>query len=122
MLSVLTYFAGVLRTEKRLKHEDRDNRINTVLNKYLDFRRSNITGGLDGLQKAGIANLNDDKEIEDLINIIIGHAERDPLGGHREIMQGKSLKKFFNYAAVNRIDFHKVKTGDILQKLDNIVS
>ena len=39
ILSVLTYFAGVLRTEKRNKEQARKNRIESVVLKYMGLRR-----------------------------------------------------------------------------------
>lgn len=117
ILCGLTYFAGVRRTEKRLKHEDRDNRITSVLNKYLEFRRTNHTAGLDGLQKAGVATLHNDKEIEELIKLIIDHAEKDPIGGSREVLKNVSLKKLFDHAATHRVNFHRDKLEDIIKKI-----
>jgi hypothetical protein len=51
ILGVLTYFAGVWRTEKRHATQDRDARIRLVFERYMGFRRTNYTGGYDGLQK-----------------------------------------------------------------------
>lgn len=41
LLSVLTYFAGVHRTEKRLSKDERNTRIQKVLDKYMNFKESN---------------------------------------------------------------------------------
>jgi hypothetical protein len=57
VLSVLTYFGGVWRTERRHRADDRAARIRRVFDKYMEFRRSNYTGGYDGLVKAGLATL-----------------------------------------------------------------
>ena len=100
LFTIFAYFYGVYRTENRLKHEDRDKRIATALNNYLEFRRTNQTAGLDGLQKAGVATLQDDSEIEELIKLIMQHAEKDPLSACREVLQNVSLKKLFDHTEV----------------------
>ena len=43
LLSVLAYFAGVYRTEKRYKSQDKEKRLDKVLNRYMDFRKTNKT-------------------------------------------------------------------------------
>ncbi len=61
LLSILTYFAGVWRTEKRLSKEERNNRIQRVFDRYMEFRRSKYTSGFGGLQKAGVSTLQSDE-------------------------------------------------------------
>jgi hypothetical protein len=51
ILAVLTYFAGVYRTERRYKRLEKTNRITNAVNRYMEFRKTNKTAGLDGLQK-----------------------------------------------------------------------
>jgi hypothetical protein len=106
VLSVLTYFAGVWRTERRHKTEDRDNRVQRVFAKYMEFRRSNYTGGYDGALKAGIATLESNEEVEDFCALVVGHGEAHPLGSdHATVFKDVDLLKFFRYAAQNRVNF-----------------
>jgi hypothetical protein len=80
LLAVLTYFAGVWRTGRRLSREDREKRVQRVFQKYMGFRSSNYTGGYDGLKKAGIATLASNNEIDELFHLIIAYGEAHPLG------------------------------------------
>lgn len=82
VLSVLMYFAGVWRTERRHAKEDRETRVRRVFEKYMEFRRSNYTGGYDGLQKAGISTLASNGEVQELLDLIVAHGERHPLGSN----------------------------------------
>jgi hypothetical protein len=111
LLAALTYFAGVRRTEKRLDKEDRAARMDAVFNRYMELRRTNYTGGYDGLLKAGVATLGSDKEIREIAKRIVGCGESDPIHG----LDGVNLKVLFTYAAKNKINFH-------LKPIDDIVS
>jgi hypothetical protein len=106
VLSVLTYFAGVWRTERRHKTEDRDNRVQRVFAKYMDFRRTNRTGGYDGALKAGIATLKSNEEINEFCALVLAHGETHPLGpDYATVFKDVDLLKFFGYAAQNRVNF-----------------
>ena len=106
VLSVLTYFAGVWRTERRHAKEDREARVRRVFEKYMDFRRSSYTGGYDGLQKAGIATLASNEEVDDVIRLILAHGEKHPLGSnHEETFRDVDLLRFFKFAAEQRVNF-----------------
>ena len=116
ILSVLTYFAGVWRTEKRLSREDRERRVRSVFDKYMDFRRRNYTGGLDGLQKAGAATLNSHNEILEVIDLVTGHGETHPLGQNQlHLFEGVDLKKFFDYAAKQRVNFLRTPLERVIE-------
>lgn len=117
VLSVLTYFAGVWRTEKRLSKEDRQKRIRAVFDRYMDFRKSNYTGGLDGLQKAGAATLCSHDEIEEMMRLVTNHGESHPLGqGKLHLFKGVDLKKFFDCAAKQRVDFHRTSPEQVIKE------
>ena len=118
LLSVLTYFAGVHRTEKRLSKDERNTRIQKVLDKYMNFRRANYTSGLDGLQKAGIATLFTDDEIIELIDMIIKHGEKNPLGRYQESLSKVGLKKFFDFTANQNINFYDLSAEEIIKKIE----
>ncbi|HBR18212.1 MAG TPA: hypothetical protein DD725_11535 [Deltaproteobacteria bacterium] len=120
LLSFLTYFAGVHRTEKRLSKDERNARIQNVLDKYMNFRRSNYTSGLDGLQKAGIATLSTDNEIIELIDMIVKHGEKNPLGSYQESLSKAGLKKFFDFAANHNINFFDFPVEEIIKKIEAV--
>ncbi len=116
VLSVLTYFAGVGRTEKRHAKDDREARVRRVFDKYMEFRRSNYTGGYDGLQKAGIATLASNAEIEEVLALVVAHSEKHPLGSnYQTVFQDVDLLKLFRYAAERRINFLSVKIEDAIR-------
>lgn len=119
ILSVLTYFAGVHRTERRLLKKERDNRIRTVFNRYMEFRESNYTGGLDGLKKAGIATLTTNEEIYELFELITKHGERHPLSNDKEVIEKVGLKKFFDYAIEHGVDFLRIPVGEIIREIES---
>lgn len=118
LLSVLTYFAGVYRTERRHKKDDREARIIRVLDKYMDFRRSNYTSGLVGLQKAGIATLVNDDEIVQLKTMIVQHGEKNPFGRDEDVLLRVGLKKFFDYTANNNTNFFQTSVEEITRKIE----
>lgn len=116
ILSVLTYFAGVARTKKQLAAKDRDERIRRVLNTYMGFRRLNKTSGLDGLQKAGIATLESNGEISELLDLIVAHGEPHPLGTkHVATFSGVDLLRLFQYAAANSVNFFQVPIEQVIK-------
>ena len=116
VLSVLTYFAGVWRTERRHDKEDREARVRNVFDKYMECRRSNFTGGYDGLQKAGIATLASNQEVEELIRLVLAHGEEHPLGSNNEtVFYGVDLLKFFRFAAEQRVNFHTRPVDEVLR-------
>ena len=116
LLSVLTYFAGVQGTQKRPSKKERNTRIQKVLDKYMGFRRSNYTSGIDGLQKAGAATLMSDDEVRELIDLIIKHGDANPLGNKAHLFDTIDFKRFFDYVANNRIDFFDTRVEDVLEK------
>ena len=72
----------------------------------MDFRRTNNTGGYDGLQKAGIATLASNHEIRELVELVVAHGEAHPLGSnHATVFENVDLLKFFSFAVEKRIDF-----------------
>lgn len=106
ILSVLTYFAGVWRTENRHTTQDREARIRRVFERYMEFRRTNYTGGYDGLQKSGISTLASNEEIMELMNLIVAHGEAHPLGSdHKVVFNNVNLLQFFRFAAEKRVNF-----------------
>lgn len=127
VLSVLTYFAGVRRAEMRhareerarqLRHaqEDRARRVRQVIETYMEFRRSNETGGCDGLQRAGIATLASNAEVQEVIDLILAHGEKHPFGSdHERVFQGVDLLKFFKFAADHRINLTRVEIQNVIR-------
>ncbi len=116
LLSVLTYFAGVRRTEKRYTSIDKSKRMDAVFDRYMGFRSTNKTGGYDGLQKAGVATLESDVEVRELIDRIIAHGESNPLGSSTELFENVDLKLLFGFAVKNRINFFKTGIEEVIEK------
>jgi hypothetical protein len=115
-LAVLTYFAGVWRTEKRLSKEDREKRVRSVFEKYMDFRSRGKSSGLDGLKRAGASSLSTHDEILEVIDLIINHGEDNPLGRKRlHLFEGVDLKKFFDYATKHRIIFFRTPVEQVIE-------
>src|SRR5450755_1181239 len=84
VLSVLTYFAGVRRTERRQRTDDREQRVLRVFNKYMEFRRTGYTAGYDGSLKSGLGTLISNDEIDEFARLVVGHGEMHPLGTDHE--------------------------------------
>lgn len=119
ILSVLTYFAGVLRTQARYRAEDSDGRINRVLSSYLDLLSIARTSGLDGLIKAGVSTLETDAEIRTVGKLIQAHVRSDPLNCEPEILRNVDLKKFFDYATKTKVNFFDAKLSEIIEKSES---
>ena len=116
ILGVLTYFAGVWRTERRHAAEDRETRVRRVFDQYIQFRRTNYTGGYDGLQRAGVATLGSNAEIQELVRLIVAHGEAHPLGSnHGTVFRGVDLVKLFKYAAERRVNFLTTRIEDVIR-------
>jgi len=116
LLCALTYFAGVWRTEKRYLQEEKSDRMDAVFNRYMEFRKTNRTGGYDGLLKAGIATLESDAEIRELTKKIVAHAEMHPLGGEAGPLNEVDLKIFFDYASREGVNFHRTSLEEVIEK------
>jgi hypothetical protein len=116
VLSVLTYFAGVWRTERRYVQEDREIKIQRVFERYMEFRKTNQTGGTDGLLKAGVATLDSDAEIQEVVLRIVNHGQKHPLGkNHQADFGGISLTKYFKYAAENNVNILRTTHEEIVE-------
>ena len=116
ILSVLTFFAGVWRTERRHAAQDRQTRIRRVFDKYMEFRRTNYTGGYDGLQKAGVSTLASNQEIQELAQLIVLHGEQHPLGSNNDnVFRGVDLLRLFKYAAERRVNFVTTRIEDVIR-------
>ncbi len=105
ILSVLTYFAGVHRTEKRLNKQESIDRIDAAVNQYLELRRSGRDSGWSAALKSGFANLESDTEIREAARIIEGHGEKSPIST-KENIDAVNLKVLFEYVAKNQLGFN----------------
>ena len=106
VLSVLSYFAGVKRTQKQIARQERAQEFKRVLDRYMDFRKTNRTSGLDGLQRAGVAILASDSEIRKLIGMIQQHGEKNPLGQTPELFSDIDLKEFFEFTTSDGVNLY----------------
>ena len=102
--TILSYFIGVYRTEKRLNKQDKKERIDFVLKKYMDLRRGNRDSGWSAALKSGFATLDCDDEIREVAKLIESHGEKNPLSTKVNI-ENVDLKKLFNYVAKNNLNF-----------------
>jgi hypothetical protein len=82
----------------------------------MEFRRTNQTGGYDGLQKAGVATLSTSEEIREVVDRIVAHAEQHPLGGPNSVLYSVDVKKFFDFAAKNKINFHRTEIQEVIER------
>src|SRR5207245_1026954 len=107
ILSALTYFAGVQRTQKRYKEDIRAKRIDTVTASYLKlsqgFKRTDT--GLSALIKSGIWTLNDEAEIREVCQKIMDHGEESPFGGFHARIMKLNLWEYFKVAKERGYDF-----------------
>lgn len=115
VLSVLTYFAGVVRTERRLNKQDKRERIETVLSKYLEISQGGKDSGWSCALKAGFATLEDNSEILDVANLIEKHGEKHPLKAKVEI-NNVDLKKLFTYVAESRLGFRNTPLEQLIEQ------
>jgi len=118
LLSALMYFAGVFRTERRYKKQEKEKRIENVLNKYMEFRRIGETAGLDGLERAGVGMLKNDEEIREVVTLILQHGETDPLQRPFFQMDKIDLRVFFEEVRKRKLDFFNSK--EITTLIDKI--
>ncbi len=105
--------------DKQERHawEDKQARMDAVLEKYMDFRKRQFTEGPDGLQKAGIATLESDAEIRELADHIIANNEPDPLRRNLGLFkQDMDFKIFYDYAAKERFNFFKGNLDEAIKK------
>lgn len=109
VLPVLTYFAGVQRTERRYEHGDRQARINHVAAEYLNlsqgFKRTDT--GLSALIKAGIWTLKNDREIREVVGKIMDHGEESPFGAFHDRIMKLNLWEYFKVAKERGYDFQR---------------
>ncbi|MDF9392560.1 MULTISPECIES: hypothetical protein [Methylococcus] len=115
-ISVLTYFAGVQRTEAHHRMKDRGVRIDRVINVYLEFDTKHKASGLDGLLKSGIATLETDAEIREVGRSVRAHGKQNPLSLESGILDNVNLKKFFDYAARESVNFYITEVSDVVEK------
>jgi hypothetical protein len=102
LLSVLTYFAGVRRTECRHARNDREARITRVLDTYMAAARAGGARGFHGLVPAGVGTLTSDAEIRELMERIDQHGEvLDP----PPTLQDIDMHEFFKTAIERKCNF-----------------
>ncbi|MDX6770018.1 MAG: hypothetical protein SF051_10840 [Elusimicrobiota bacterium] len=102
ILSVLTYFAGVWRTERQNEASDSEARITRVLNNYVQASQAGKRNGYHGLSHAGVGTLRNDAEIRELLDRIRKHGQPwDP----RAQLEGIDTFEFFQTAIARNINF-----------------
>jgi hypothetical protein len=117
---VLIFLIGIYINKNRHKRQERQKRIDNVVNRYMQFRRANEASGLIGLQNSGIANLKDDAEIREAVNKIINYGERDPLKNSPHPMDNIDLKTFFDEARKTKLNyFQSRQVKQLIDKIKN---
>jgi hypothetical protein len=98
VLSVLTYFAGVIRTDRRHKAQAKDNRIDAFERAFFD---SYGGGGyiLRHLIPTGINNLVDDDEIKIALDRLQNRIGHHPLRDWNQRIEEIGYKSFFQHTA-----------------------
>src|SRR2546428_12790183 len=94
-VSVLTYYLG-RRAGRRERDEDqRRDRIERVVSRYVAAATSGRDSGPHALIGAGIRELSDDGEYRTALAMIAGRLGRHPLGGTAEQLTRPDMKRFF---------------------------
>jgi hypothetical protein len=115
ILPVITYFAGVYRTEKRLNNQDSKDRIDAVLSKYLELRNTGKDSGWNGLKRAGAANLANDQEIREVADRIRNHGEKYPLNSNIDL-DSVDLKILFEGVVKNDLSFRNTPLEQLIEQ------
>lgn len=116
VLPVLTYFAGVCRTEKHYRQKEAEAKIDDIVKTYMEASKAGKRSGLDGLLKAGVGNLKSDKEIREVCRRITGHGDHSPLSALGNYADKIDLHRFFRLTIDRKINLYT--TPDV-QKLIN---
>ena len=117
LLSVLTYFAGVVRTERRYKTQAEEKRIDHFIDNFNRNRKAGHSKRvIDHLIPGGINNLRDDKEIESaLLNLERVHG-RHPLRDNHEQIKQIGYKNFFLWSSKQRDKLTKDNINEFIER------
>lgn len=120
ILTVLIYFAKAGRKNRQIYRSEQEQRIIKVLDAYLDNKRAGKIAEFDGLIKAGVGTLIDDREIRELFKRIIQHGERHPLPLIERKLQDIDLQLFFSIALSEKINSAKANSDQFIEQVRNI--
>lgn len=95
VLSVLTYFAGVYRTQKRHEKDDSIQRVNRVIDEYQALFMPRKDSGIPALITAGVTLLRNDAEVREVCRQLEARNEGSPLVPHIEFLKDKNLYEVF---------------------------
>ena len=113
-ISVLICFAAVWRSNR----EQSEKRISRVLDAYRANARSHTAMALDGLIKAGVRTLKNDREIRTLIARITTRGEDTTLHKCETLLQNVDLQTFFESAKEHGDDFiNKGTPEDVIRRM-----
>ena len=100
LISVLTYFAGVARTERRYKSQAKEKRIDDFVNTlFSEYRDDGQVIGL--LISSGINDLQNDDEIKNALEKVRNRLSFHPLRNWNNEIESIGYKTFFNYIVKN---------------------
>ncbi len=114
--SAVMFFVGKRSAERNEAKQVAQDRFDTVLANFMDLRKTNRTGGLDGMRKAGAATLASDQVIRELIATVQRHGEKSPLGSNPEWFAQVDLKHFLEWSVENKIDFHRHGWDELIRQ------
>lgn len=116
ILSALTYFAGVVRTERRYKAQAEEERIAHFIDNFNNSRKfGHQKRVIEHLIPSGINNLKNDKEIESvLLNLERVHG-RHPLQNNNEEIKQIGYKDFFIWSSKQRGSLTKDNINDFIE-------
>jgi len=116
LLSVLTYFAGVIRTERRYKNQAKEKRIddfvNTLFSKYRGGGRV-----IELLIPSGINDLQNDDEIKNALEKARNRLSFHPLRNWKSTIEAIGYKTFFDYIVKNGISLNKSNINNAINDI-----
>lgn len=116
VLSALTYFAGVIRTEKRYKFQSKEKRIDEFVNIFFSkYKGDGVVIAL--LSPSGIHNLQTDNEIMTALNALNNRLGFQPLRNWNEDIKSIGYKKFFDFVLENKI---QLNTKTIVKAIEDM--
>jgi len=119
ILAALTYFAGVYRTEKRYKNQQREKRIaDFVKNFFSQYEGAGVAIPL--LIPAGINNLSDDEEIQEALITLKNRLGIHPLRDRNSEIEIIGYKKFFDYMVNSGKSLTKSNIGVAINVVKNL--
>ncbi|MBI4632297.1 MAG: hypothetical protein HY742_00165 [Deltaproteobacteria bacterium] len=105
LLSVLTYFAGVVRTERRYKSQLKERRIDDFVNVFFSkYKGAGVV--IELLTSSGIHNMQNDDEIMAALETLRNRLGFHPLRNWNDDIRAIGYKKFFDFVLGNKVQLN----------------